>query len=79
MFFGELEEFLRGQVPWDIRGAVSIHPNPTSGLFGGLASDIKFVGDGSLLENISGDGKEIQASLPEEHSPMWDIVFMGFG
>ncbi len=23
--------------------------------------------------------EEIAESLPEEHSPIWDIVFMGFG
>ena len=48
--------------------------NPTSGLFGGLASDIKFVGDGSLLENISGDGKEIQASLTDSDD-VFKIMF----
>lgn len=33
----------------------------------------------SLTEKARKKLEEIQASLPEEHSPMWDIVFMGFG
>lgn len=39
--------------------------NPSTGIFGGAAANIRFSGDGSLLENVSGDGKEIQAKLTD--------------
>ena len=49
--------------------SVSIDPqlsyNPFTGQFGGDATEVFFVGDGSLLENVSGDGKEIRASLTD--------------
>ncbi len=33
----------------------------------------------SLTERARKKLEEIAESLPEEHSLMWDIVFMGFG
>ena len=33
----------------------------------------------SITERARKKLEEIHESLPEEHSPMWDIVFMGFG
>jgi len=33
----------------------------------------------SLTERARQKLQEIADSLPENHSPVWDIVFMGFG
>jgi hypothetical protein len=33
----------------------------------------------SLTERARQKLQEIADSLPEDHSPVWDIVFMGFG
>lgn len=33
----------------------------------------------SITERARRKLEDIQNSLPEEHSPIWDIVFMGFG
>jgi hypothetical protein len=33
----------------------------------------------SLTERARQKLQEIAESLPEDHSPVWDIVFMGFG
>ena len=33
----------------------------------------------SLTERAHQKLQEIAENLPEDHSPIWDVVFMGFG